>query len=44
VIASLLSQETEETKADSVDRDSPVDVAACGKMDLLPLSVEVADA
>lgn len=42
VIASLLSQESAE--AEAVDRDSPVEVAACGKMDLLPLSVETSEA
>lgn len=41
VIASLLTQGTEEIE--STDRDSSADAAACGKMDLLPLSVEVAD-
>jgi hypothetical protein len=27
-----------------VENDLPAEVAACGKMDLLPLSVELADA
>lgn len=40
VIASLLSQE-EEAKSGS---DLPVEVNSCGRMDLLPLSVELADA
>lgn len=42
VIASLLSQESVEV--DAVQCGSASDAAACGKMDLLPLSVEVADA
>ena len=47
VIASLLSNGVEtdaEKEPASSKNDSPVASAACGKMDLLPLSVEVADA
>lgn len=47
VIASLLSKQAEvetESETASVVRNSPVELAACGKMDLLPLGVEVADA
>ena len=42
VIASILSQT--ELKLEAVDPDLPVELAACGKIDILPLNVEVADA
>ena len=42
VIASMLSQT--DSNLESANPDSPVELAACGKMDILPLSVEVADA
>ncbi|QEG21671.1 histidine phosphatase family protein [Mariniblastus fucicola] len=45
VIASLLSQQAapEPEAAAAPDKDSPVEHSGCGKMDLLPLSVELAD-
>lgn len=47
VIASLLSEQDQPElvkESVAVDRESPLEFAACGKMDLLPLSIAISDA